>query len=332
MCAGLEQEETLVVVVSKTFTTAETMLNARTVRTWLTSKLGAEAIPKHVVAVSTNAQLVQQFGIDTANMFGFWDWVGGRYSVCSAVGILPLALQYGFAQCEQFLAGAHSMDEHFRTAPFEKNVPVMMGLLSLWNSSFLGNPCRAILPYCQALSKLPPHIQQVRNPSESCPGHHAVEPEKLMLTTTCTSMLEGPARGHGEPACFNSIDVVSSAKCVGAGVHGSSGTTVTCTPICVGVNGKQRQGRGHHWPRTALPCGRGGLRGARHKRAALVLPAHPPGPPRARRVHRRRALAAVRIPAGRESEYILSVFRVFVRHRWPRVPPSVASYMHACMP
>ena len=130
-CAGLQQEETLVVVVSKTFTTAETMLNARTVRAWLVVALGEAAIPKHVVAVSTNAQLVHEFSIDPANMFGFWDWVGGRYSVCSAVGILPLALHHGFARCEQFLAGAHSMDEHFRTAPFEGNVPVMMGLMSI---------------------------------------------------------------------------------------------------------------------------------------------------------------------------------------------------------
>jgi glucose-6-phosphate isomerase len=160
-CVGLNQEETLVVVVSKTFTTAETMLNARTVRAWLTAKLGPESIPKHMVAVSTNKKLVKQFGIDTDNMFGFWDWVGGRYSVCSAVGVLPLALQYGFEQCQLFLEGAHSMDEHFRTADFDRNIPVMMGLLSVWNSSFLGYSSRAILPYCQALSKLAPHIQQV---------------------------------------------------------------------------------------------------------------------------------------------------------------------------
>jgi Phosphoglucose isomerase len=96
--AGLNQEETMVVVISKTFTTAETMLNARTVRTWLTARLGSDAIPKHMVAVSTNKKLVKQFGIDTENMFVFWDWVGGRYSVCSAVGMLPLALQYGWEQ------------------------------------------------------------------------------------------------------------------------------------------------------------------------------------------------------------------------------------------
>lgn len=104
--AGLEQDETMVVVISKTFTTAETMLNARTVRTWLTAKLGNEAIPKHMVAVSTNKKLVKQFGIDTDNMFIFWDWVGGRYSVSSAVGMVPLSLQYGWDQCNLFLEGA----------------------------------------------------------------------------------------------------------------------------------------------------------------------------------------------------------------------------------
>ena len=104
--AGLEQDETIVVVISKTFTTAETMLNARTVRTWLTAKLGNEAIPKHMVAVSTNKKLVKQFGIDTDNMFIFWDWVGGRYSVSSAVGMVPLSLQYGWDQCNLFLEGA----------------------------------------------------------------------------------------------------------------------------------------------------------------------------------------------------------------------------------
>eukprot|EP00878_Enallax_costatus_P009333 GHUV01009755.1.p1 GENE.GHUV01009755.1~~GHUV01009755.1.p1 ORF type:complete len:584 (+),score=199.40 GHUV01009755.1:590-2341(+) len=158
---GLDPEETMAVVISKTFTTAETMLNARTVRSWLTSQLGAEAVSKHMVAVSTNLKLVKEFGIDPENAFGFWDWVGGRYSVCSAVGILPLSLQYGFDMMEQFLQGANAMDDHFRSAPLESNLPVLMGLTSVWNISFLGYPARAILPYCQALSKLAPHIQQV---------------------------------------------------------------------------------------------------------------------------------------------------------------------------
>eukprot|EP00877_Chromochloris_zofingiensis_P013262 jgi/Chrzof1/818/Cz01g30020.t1 len=158
---GLDPEETLVIVISKTFTTAETMLNARTCRSWLTAQLGEEAIPKHMVAVSTNLKLVKEFGIDPENAFGFWDWVGGRYSVCSAVGVLPLSIQYGFDIVEQFLAGANSIDDHFLNSPLEQNLPVVMGLMSVWNISFLGYPARAILPYCQALSKLAPHIQQV---------------------------------------------------------------------------------------------------------------------------------------------------------------------------
>jgi len=158
---GLNQETTMVVIVSKTFTTAETMLNARTVRKWITSELGEEAVSKHMVAVSTNTKLVTQFGIDPDNIFEFWDWVGGRYSVCSAVGMLPLSLQYGFGVMEQFLEGARDIDQHFLNAPFEKNIPVTLGLVNLWNISFLHYPARAILPYCQALSKLAPHIQQV---------------------------------------------------------------------------------------------------------------------------------------------------------------------------
>eukprot|EP00958_Prasinococcus_capsulatus_P005492 scaffold528_cov389-Prasinococcus_capsulatus_cf.AAC.2 len=134
----LDPETTLVVVISKTFTTAETMLNARTVRKWITTTLGEEAIPKHMVAVSTNLKLVSEFGIDPRNAFAFWDWVGGRYSVSSAVGILPLALQYGFDNMQRFLEGANAVDEHFRTAPFQSNLPVLLGLLSIWNSTFLG--------------------------------------------------------------------------------------------------------------------------------------------------------------------------------------------------
>ena len=159
---GLDAETTLFVVISKTFTTAETMLNARTARAWLVSELGTEeAVSKHMVAVSTNLKLVKDFGIDPENAFGFWDWVGGRYSVCSAVGVLPLALQYGFPMMREFLKGANDIDDHFREAPFQDNLPVMLGLTSLWNVSFLGYPARAILPYCQALAKLPAHIQQV---------------------------------------------------------------------------------------------------------------------------------------------------------------------------
>ncbi|TKY50326.1 Glucose-6-phosphate isomerase, cytosolic 2 [Spatholobus suberectus] len=158
---GLNPETTLVVIVSKTFTTAETMLNARTLREWISSALGPSAVAKHMVAVSTNLTLVEKFGIDPNNAFAFWDWVGGRYSVCSAVGVLPLSLQYGFSVIEKFLKGASSIDQHMYSEPFERNLPVLLGLLSVWNVSFLGYPARAILPYSQALEKFAPHIQQV---------------------------------------------------------------------------------------------------------------------------------------------------------------------------
>ncbi|XP_028106578.1 glucose-6-phosphate isomerase, cytosolic [Camellia sinensis] len=159
--AGLNPETTLVVVVSKTFTTAETMLNARTLREWISSALGPEAVSKHMVAVSTNLTLVEKFGIDPKNAFAFWDWVGGRYSVCSAVGVFPLSLQYGFLVVEKFLKGASSIDQHHYTYIYIRNLQVLLGLLSVWNVSFLGYPARAILPYSQALEKLAPHIQQV---------------------------------------------------------------------------------------------------------------------------------------------------------------------------
>ncbi|CAK9861732.1 unnamed protein product [Sphagnum jensenii] len=158
---GLCPETTLVVIVSKTFTTQETMLNAKTMRTWLIASVGKEGIAKHMVAVSTNLKLVKEFGLDPDNAFAFWDWVGGRYSVCSAVGLLPLAIQYGFNKVNQFLEGAWSIDSHFHCAPLEDNIPVILGLISIWNVSFLRCPARAILPYSQALQKLAPHIQQV---------------------------------------------------------------------------------------------------------------------------------------------------------------------------
>ena len=156
-----DPEETLVIVISKTFTTAETMLNAKTVRAWLKKNLGESAVAKHMIAVSTNLKAVESFGIDPKNTFGFWDWVGGRYSVWSAVGILPLSLHFGFSVMKKFLAGANTMDQHFLQAPMTKNLPVLLGLLGVWNSSFLGHSTRALLPYCQALCKFAPHIQQV---------------------------------------------------------------------------------------------------------------------------------------------------------------------------
>lgn len=159
---GLDPERTLCIVVSKSFATPETMLNARTMRAWIVEKLGYDAVSKHMVAVSTNVKGVMDFGIDAVkNMFRFSDWVGGRYSVCSAVGILPLAIHYGYDVATEFLAGARDMDKHYMNAPLEKNMPVLMGLIGVWNSTFLKYSNRALLPYQQALVSLAPHVQQV---------------------------------------------------------------------------------------------------------------------------------------------------------------------------
>ena len=158
---GLDPETTAVIVVSKTFTTAETMLNARAARAWLQAALGPAAVAHHMFAVSTNLEAVQAFGVDPAQAFAFWDWVGGRFSSTSAVGLVPLALQYGWDVCAGLLAGAGDLDAHFRGAPLRDNLPVLAGLIGVWNASFLGHSARAMLPYCQALHRLPAHLQQV---------------------------------------------------------------------------------------------------------------------------------------------------------------------------
>ncbi len=155
----LDPARTLFVVASKTFTTQETMANAATAREWLVAKLGEKAVANHFVAVSTNARAVAEFGIDTANMFGFWDWVGGRYSLWSAVG-LPIALAVGMDRFEEMLDGAHAMDRHFREAPIEANLPVTLALVGIWNTNLLGAECHAVLPYDQGLARLPAYLQQ----------------------------------------------------------------------------------------------------------------------------------------------------------------------------
>jgi glucose-6-phosphate isomerase len=158
----LSPEETLFVVSSKTFTTLETMTNAQTAREWALAGLGGDeaAIAKHFVAVSTNEQGVREFGIDPANMFGFWDWVGGRYSMDSAIGLSTM-LAIGPEQFGQLLAGFHAMDEHFRTAPLERNLPALMGLLCVWYRNLFGAQTVAVLPYDQYLERFPAYLQQL---------------------------------------------------------------------------------------------------------------------------------------------------------------------------
>jgi glucose-6-phosphate isomerase len=158
----LDPEETIFVISSKTFTTLETMTNARTAREWALAGLGGDeaAVAKHFVAVSTNAEEVSKFGIDTENMFGFWEWVGGRYSMDSAIGLSTM-LAIGPAQFEEMLAGFHAMDEHFREAPTAENLPLLMGLLAVWYADFFGAETCAVLPYDQYLHRFPAYLQQL---------------------------------------------------------------------------------------------------------------------------------------------------------------------------
>jgi len=158
----LDPTETLFIVSSKTFTTLETMTNAESARRWLLAGLGGDtkAVSKHFVAVSTNAEKVKEFGIDTANMFGFWDWVGGRYSMDSAIGLSTM-IAIGPESFRALLDGFHQMDEHFRTAPFERNLPVLLGLLTVWYTDFFGSETVAVLPYEQYLKRFPAYLQQL---------------------------------------------------------------------------------------------------------------------------------------------------------------------------
>ncbi|MHB1088988.1 MAG: glucose-6-phosphate isomerase [Acidimicrobiales bacterium] len=157
----LDADETLFIISSKTFTTLETLTNARSARAWLVERTGnEESVARHFVAVSTNAAAVSAFGIDTANMFSFWDWVGGRYSMDSAIGLSTM-IALGPERFEELLAGFHAMDQHFRTAPFERNLPVLMGMIAVWNRNFLGCASVGVMPYEQYLKRLPAYLQQL---------------------------------------------------------------------------------------------------------------------------------------------------------------------------
>jgi glucose-6-phosphate isomerase len=178
----LDPAETLFIISSKTFTTLETMTNAHSARDWSLQGLGgdAKAVAKHFVAVSTNAAKVSEFGIDTANMFEFWDWVGGRYSMDSAIGLSTM-LAIGPENFRDMLAGFHQMDEHFRTAPFERNLPALLGLLAVWNNDFLGAATVAVLPYDQYLKRFPAYLQQLT--MESNGKHVTLEGTKVTYAT-----------------------------------------------------------------------------------------------------------------------------------------------------
>lgn len=196
----LDAESTLFVIASKTFTTQETLSNARAARAWLVEKLGEEAVAKHFVAVSTNAEKVAEFGIDTDNMFGFWDWVGGRYSVDSAVGLSLMAV-IGPRDFMRFLGGFHAMDEHFRTTKFEENVPVLMALLGVWYSDFYGAETHAVLPYSEDLSRFAAYLQQLTMESNGKSVHRDGSP----VSTGTGEIYWGEPGTNGQHAFFQLI-------------------------------------------------------------------------------------------------------------------------------
>jgi glucose-6-phosphate isomerase len=198
----LDPAETLFIVSSKTFTTLETLTNARTAREWSVNAFGGDesAVAKHFVAVSTNAQEVAKFGIDTANMFEFWDWVGGRYSYDSAIG-LSLMIAIGHEQFDEMLAGFRSIDEHFRTAPFEANLPVLLGLLGIWYDDFFEAETQAVLPYSQYLARFPAYLQQLDMESNG----KSVDLEGKPVTMQTGPIVWGQPGTNGQHAFYQLI-------------------------------------------------------------------------------------------------------------------------------
>ncbi|MFC5461732.1 glucose-6-phosphate isomerase [Massilia niabensis] len=194
---NVDPETTLFIIASKTFTTAETMMNAQTARMWFVAHAPEEALAKHFVAVSTNVEAIKAFGIDPANMFPFWDWVGGRYSVWSAIG-LPVALAVGFGYFSDFLAGAHAMDQHFLTAPVEENMPMLLALVGFWNRQFLGCTSVTIAPYHQDLNRFPAYLQQLDMESN---GKRVTRDGEPVDTPTCPAIWGEPGT-NGQHAYF----------------------------------------------------------------------------------------------------------------------------------
>ncbi|RUU06758.1 glucose-6-phosphate isomerase [Mesorhizobium sp. USDA-HM6] len=194
---GLSPETTLFIIASKTFTTVETMTNAETARKWVEKALGKEAIGKHFAAVSTALDLVAKFGIASDRVFGFWDWVGGRYSVWSAIG-LPVMIAIGPHNFRAFLDGAHEMDEHFRSAPLQKNLPVLLGLIGWWHRVVCKYPARAVIPYDQRLSRLPAYLQQLDMESNG----KSVTLDGGAVTTPTGPLVWGEPGTNGQHAFF----------------------------------------------------------------------------------------------------------------------------------
>lgn len=194
---GLDPATTLFIVASKTFSTLETLTNATAARRWLVAALGEDAVARHFVAVSTNAERVAEFGIDTAHMFGFWDWVGGRYSVDSAIG-LSVMVTIGPERFTEFLAGMHIMDEHFASAPLHQNAPVLLGLLGVWYSNFFGAQSRAVLPYANDLARFPAYLQQLTMESNG----KSVRADGTPVSTSTGEIFWGEPGTNGQHAFY----------------------------------------------------------------------------------------------------------------------------------
>jgi glucose-6-phosphate isomerase len=194
---GLDPATTLFIIASKTFTTLETLTNATAARRWLTDALGDDAVSKHFVAVSTNKKLVDEFGIDTANMFGFWDWVGGRYSVDSAIGLSVMAV-VGKERFAEFLAGFHVVDEHFKNTPLEANAPALLGLIGLWYNEFFDAQARAVLPYSNDLTRFAAYLQQLTMESNG----KSVRADGSPVTTETGEIYWGEAGTNGQHAFY----------------------------------------------------------------------------------------------------------------------------------
>ncbi|MCP4221285.1 MAG: glucose-6-phosphate isomerase [bacterium] len=198
---GLSPEETLFIIASKTFTTIETMTNAATARRWVTNYfLSEKSVSRHFLALSTNTDAVTAFGIDKENIFRFWDWVGGRYSVTSAIG-LPVMIAVGYEHFEQLLAGAHSMDNHFKETPFEENIPVLMGLLGVWYNNFFGAQSYGVIPYDQYLARFPAYLQQLDMESNG----KAVDREGRPVNYETGPVIWGEPGTNGQHAFFQLI-------------------------------------------------------------------------------------------------------------------------------
>ncbi|MBO0853562.1 MAG: glucose-6-phosphate isomerase [Nocardia sp.] len=194
---GLNPATTLFIVASKTFSTLETLTNATAARRWLVRALGEHAVADHFVAVSTHAQRVREFGIDTENMFGFWDWVGGRYSVDSAIGLSVMAV-IGRERFAEFLAGMHTVDQHFATAPAAANAPILLGLLGVWYSNFFGAQSRAVLPYANDLARFPAYLQQLTMESNG----KSVRADGSPVTTSTGEIFWGEPGTNGQHAFY----------------------------------------------------------------------------------------------------------------------------------